>query len=122
MKQGSIHFEGNQLYSVRGVDPIDLKHIEYMYVKYYDKQAKIKRSGLISGIASAVLFMLHPIVGLVIFPVIFTPLYLKSPSYELRVFISNNSGFGSKEISFHRSNFRDEYDEIIEKVKARKQS
>lgn len=119
---GSVHFEGNQLYSVSKPYPIDMKYIEYMYVKSYDMKAKIKRALVISTAVSALPFMIHPLISIIVFSATFIPLYLKTSRYELRVLANNSSGYGAKEMCLHRSDYRDEYDLVIEKMKALKQA
>ncbi|EHZ2552389.1 hypothetical protein [Vibrio mimicus] len=122
MQYGSVNIEGNQLYTSRNASPIDIKNIEYMYVKQHNSISKAQRAALIGAAVSALFFIFAPLLGLVVFPLIFLPIYFRAFDFDLRVFVTNNSGFGAKEVSLHRSNYRDEYDKVIAKVKALKQT
>ncbi|MGF1753450.1 hypothetical protein L4C33_07625 [Vibrio makurazakiensis] len=122
MKYGSVRLEGNQVYSVGNPLPISVNNIEYMYVKINDSPAKIKRSALLAALVSAASFILFPIIALIIFPIVYSLCFYRIKTYELRVFINNGSGFGSKESCLHSSGYRDEYDSLIEQVKALKEA
>jgi hypothetical protein len=122
MQYGSVNIDGNQLYATGNTSPIDVNNIEYMYVKQLDKASKAQKAALIGAVISAIVFVIIPLLGLVVFPLVAVPIYLRSCDYELRVFVTNNTGFGAKEVSLHSSNHRDEYDKVIEHVKALKQS
>ncbi|ENM5732316.1 hypothetical protein AB7D55_004164 [Vibrio mimicus] len=122
MQYGSVNIEGNQLYTSRNASPIDIKNIEYMYVKQHNSISKAETAALIGAAVSALFFIFAPLLGLVVFPLIFLPIYFRAFDFDLRVFVTNNSGFGAKEVSLHRSNYRDEYDKVIAKVKALKQT
>ncbi|EGR1894362.1 hypothetical protein D3O61_22755 [Vibrio vulnificus] len=93
-----------------------------MYVKQHNSISKAQRAALIGAAVSALFFIFAPLLGLVVFPLIFLPIYFRAFDFDLRVFVTNNSGFGAKEVSLHRSNYRDEYDKVIAKVKALKQT
>lgn len=122
MKYGSVKLEGNQVYSVGKPVPIHVDDIEYMYVKENDKPAKIKRASAVAGFVSALIFILHPFLILFAFPIAFFASFYRIKSYELRVFVTNRSGYGSKESCLHSSGFRDEYDDLVEQVKALKEA
>ena len=122
MKYGSVKLEGNQIYSVGKPLPIHVDDIEYMYVKQNDNSSKIKRASVVAGFISALIFILHPFLILLAFPIAFSVSFYRIKSYELRVFVSNRSGFGSKESCLHSSGFRDEYDHLVAQVKALKEA
>jgi len=122
MKYGSVKLEGNQIYSVGKPLPIHVGDIEYMYVKQNDNSSKIKRASVVAGFISALICILHPFLILLAFPIAFSVSFYRIKSYELRVFVSNRSGFGSKESCLHSSGFRDEYDHLVEQVKAIKEA
>ncbi|MGF1713098.1 hypothetical protein L4C37_21375 [Vibrio kagoshimensis] len=115
---GNVKLEGNQVYSVSKPLPIHVDKIEYMYVKKHDSTEKFIKAAAIGSVVSALLFVLHPLLILVVFPIVFAVSFLQTKKYELRVFVTHPSGFGSKESILHSSSFRDEYDTLIEQVKA----
>lgn len=122
MEYGSVKLEGNQVYSVGNPLPVSVKNIEYMYVKFNDSPAKIKRSALLAALVSAASFILFPLLVFIVFPIVYSLIFYRIKTYELRVFINNGSGFGSKESCLHSSSYRDEYDSLIEQVKALKEA
>ncbi|WP_194435707.1 hypothetical protein [Vibrio fluminensis] len=122
MQYGSINIDGNQLYTSGSRRLIDINNIEYMYVKHHDNRSKAQRAALISLAFSAIFLILNPLLGLAVFALIFLPFYFRTSDYDLRVFVTNSSGFRAKEVGLHSSNHRDEYDKVIEQVKALKQT
>ncbi|HAS8151960.1 TPA: hypothetical protein I7678_22420 [Vibrio vulnificus] len=117
MNNRTVWIESNALYSRKSSQPLKISRVEDIRVKEYDKTEKIKRSALIALVFSFAFLLVHPIVGLFAFLIIFGVVYLRTKKYELRVTQFNNSEIGSVESGFCLSNCRDEFDDVVATVK-----
>lgn len=118
MKKPNVWVKGNKLLNNKSNKPIKIKDIEFIYVKEYDRNSKIKRSSLISFVLGFPFMLIHPIIGFIVFTFLLIVNYKLTKKYELRVTIFNNSDIGSVESGLHSSNSREEYDDVVLEVKS----
>ncbi|MBR9873198.1 hypothetical protein L3V31_17290 [Vibrio sp. J1-1] len=116
MTKHRVWVESGAIVSKNSPKPLAISKVISIYVKEYDSKSKVKRAALIAVVFSFVVALLHPILWVVVFTIVFGSSYVLTKKYELRVSVYNNEEIGVVESGLCLSNDRAEFDEVVTQV------